>query len=560
MLLLLPVMAIAQNPLYIPDTLAGSVINLNLQMGMTSFYPGTPTNTMGANGNLLGPTLILNKHQQVMINVKNQLMDTTTIHWHGMHVAPENDGGPHTYILPNATWSPSFKVLDWAATYWYHPHLHHHTNMQVLMGISGFIIVRDSAEAALNLPRKYGVDDFPLVIQTKEFDANNQIVMGGVMDTALMVNGTLKPFLNAPAQYVRLRLLNGSSERTYNLGFTGNKTFYQIASDGGLLNVPVPLTRLRLSNGERAEILVDLSSMTGQTIYLMNYGSELANGIYGAAQAGMGPGQSIPGYSQNPLNGGNYNILQLNVVSPTTNPVTTMPANLITHNPWSSTAANTTRILTFTAVNAGPTAVQGPFLINSAAFDMMTINYTIPFNNTEIWELRNQTPIAHPFHIHDVQFYLLDINGSAPPANQQGKKDVILVPGGNGVVRFITKFENHYNDTVPYMYHCHMLPHEDGGMMGQFVVQSPPTGVEEVAAAPELIVYPNPVQHSFQIRSGTQHIYYSLSLYDLAGRTIFSGRVQANKDIDMSAVPGGIYMAALEDANSVVHRFKLVKE
>lgn len=470
----------AQNKLLIPDTISGQNINLNLQKGSVQFYPGTKTQTFGVNGNILGPTLLLKKHQNVTINVKNELDDTTTIHWHGMHVAPHNDGGPHITINPGSTWSPGFEVLDHASTHWYHPHLHMHTNEHVQKGIAGFIIVRDTAEAALALPRTYGVDDFPLAIQTKVFDSNNQIVTGqNALDTALMVNATLNPYLDAPSQVVRFRILNGSSERVYNLGFSDNISFSHIGSDGGLLKSSVSLSRLLLAPGERAEILVNLSAFNEKTVYLKNYGSAIPNAHYGAAQPGMGPGQTIPGYTSNRLNGADFNILTINVGAQTSNPITSIPGSLVSHSPWQSSSANITRTLTFTSMNMGPTAIQGPFLINGAHFDMNVINYSIPFNNLEIWELRNQTPIAHPFHIHNVQFYILDINGVAPSASLQGRKDVVLVPGGNGVVRFITKFEDFYDDSMPYMYHCHMLTHEDDGMMGQFVVKSPCTIIQK---------------------------------------------------------------------------------
>ncbi len=101
------------------------------------------------------------------MNVTNSIGEETTVHWHGFHVAPENDGGPHTVIDPNTTWTPNFPVLDKAGTYWYHPHAHLLTNKHVAQGLAGLIIVKDAEEAALNLPRTYGVDDFPLIIQTK---------------------------------------------------------------------------------------------------------------------------------------------------------------------------------------------------------------------------------------------------------------------------------------------------------------------------------------------------------------------------------------------------------
>lgn len=144
----------AQNKLQIPDTLSGTKFNLTIQKGSLIFYPGFTTNTIGVNGNILGPTLILRKGDNISMNVTNTLTDTTTIHWHGMHVAPQNDGGPHTVILPGTTWQPQFTVMDNAATYWYHPHLHRKTAEHVTKGIAGFIIVRDNQEAALKLPRK----------------------------------------------------------------------------------------------------------------------------------------------------------------------------------------------------------------------------------------------------------------------------------------------------------------------------------------------------------------------------------------------------------------------
>ena len=491
---------IAQQPLYIPPSLSGTSIDLNLDEASVNFYPGTSTQTFGANGDFLAPTLILDRYQQVTLNVHNNLMDTTTIHWHGMHVAPENDGGPHTPIPPGTTWSPSFEVKDWAATHWYHPHLHHHTNEQVLKGLAGMIIVRDPIESALTLPRTYGVDDIPLILQTRAFDANNQIVIHSALDTSVMVNGTIDPYVNVPAQMVRLRLLNGSSERVYELGLSSNQSFQQIASDGGLLSAPVTLTRLRLAPGERAEIVVNFTGMEGQTTQLLSYGAELPNAIYGAAQPGMGPGQTIPNYTLNPLNGSNFSLVDFTIGAQTANPVLSIPGVLVTHNPWSESSATTTRTLTFSPQVMGPTAIQGPFLINMMPFDMMMINYFIPFEATEIWTLTNNTPIAHPFHIHNVPFYILDINGQVPPANLQGRKDVVLVPAGGGIVRFITKFEDFYNDSVPYMYHCHMLTHEDDGMMGQYIVSSPPDAdLNELNSDTGLTFYPNPAQDFVEI-------------------------------------------------------------
>ncbi len=532
-----------QNALFIPDTLSGTNINLTLQEGTKAFYPGTLTNTMGANGNILGPTILLNQGNTVQFSVNNQLMDTTTIHWHGLHVAPENDGGPHTIILPNTTWSPSFTILDKAATYWYHPHLHHKTDHHVSKGIAGMIIVRDADEAALNLPRTYGIDDIPLVLQTKDFDANNQIVVHSNSDDVVMVNATLNPFKEVPAQMVRLRLLNGSSQRAFNVGLSNNMSFHQIASDGGLLSAPVQLTRLILAPGERAEIVVNFTGLTGQNIQLRSFAAEFPNGIYGATNPGMGAGLTMNGYNPNPLNGTNFNLLQFNVVAPTANPVTSIPNSLVNVPVLSAASANITRALTFTPVTMGNNQLNGEFLINNTTFNMMTINYSIPINNIEIWELTNQSAIAHPFHIHDVQFNVLTRNGVAPPLNEQGRKDVVLVRPQE-VVRFIAKFETFSNPHVPYMYHCHMLTHEDGGMMGQFIVYNPLSLSEKNLDNHFFQVFPNPSRGSYTIEYSETPS--KITITDALGRVLWEESETIQKDgTSVKELPAGIHFVTL---------------
>jgi bilirubin oxidase len=549
----------AQNLLAIPDTLSGTTFNLNLLDTNKVFFTGFTTNTFGVNTNYLGPTLFLNQGDSIQLNVHNQLMDTTTIHWHGLHVSAKNDGGPHIVIPPDTIWKPSFKVRDRAASYWYHPHMHHMTNLHATLGAAGMIIVRDTIEAALTLPRKYGVDDFPLVLQSKSFDANKQIVVHDAADSTMMVNGTIDAYLPTPAQVVRFRLLNASSERILNIGLQGNLSFYQIATDGGLLNAPVQLTRLMLSPGERAEILVDFSGMTGQNINLMSFASELPNGIYGALQPGMGPGQTIPGYTLNPLNGADFPLMSFSVVTPTTNPVTTIPSTLTTNTPWPTASADDFRTLTFTPVNMGPTAIQGPFLINNTSYNMGVVNYNIPLDNIEIWTLTNQSPIAHPFHIHDVQFYITEIAGAAPPPHLAGRKDVVLVRPGQ-TVKFITKFESFCDSMGMYMYHCHMLTHEDDGMMGQFVVDCPTTvAVEEINIDNnEVLIYPNPAADKVSVKMEKEVVISSITVYDFSGKQIIiKNNINHNETvINLQEQPSGIYFFEI-NSNDKVFRKKI---
>ncbi|MEM7298515.1 MAG: multicopper oxidase domain-containing protein [Bacteroidota bacterium] len=479
LLLLIPFSLFGQfaNPLSIPETIEGTNFNLTIDESTYRFFDtGQATNTIGFNGDFLGPTLIFNQGDAINISVNNQLNEPTTVHWHGMHVSPEDDGGPHTVIDAGAVWTPDFTVLDRATTFWYHPHLHEKTNEHVTKGAAGMIIIRSDAEATLSLPRTYGEDDFPLIVQAKSFTGLNQLNERGE-DTHFMVNGTLSPYLDAPSQMVRLRVLNGSNERVLNVGFDDDRTFYQIGSDGGLLNAPLSMNRVRLASGERAELVVDFSGDNiGDVIRMVTYSSEFGPGIPG------GPGGAAQGFD-----GQDVEFMEFRVVAATTNPVTSISTQLATHTPWDESEADNER--TITMDGGGP---MNPFSLDNALFDIDFVNETVMLDDIEIWSITNNTNTAHPFHIHDIQFYILDKNGQAPPPNEQGLKDVVLVEG-NQTVRFITKFDDFADAEVPYMYHCHILPHEDGGMMGQFIVIEPEVALSIAETRNQFRIYPNPV-------------------------------------------------------------------
>jgi blue copper oxidase len=549
--ILLAVEANAQQPLFIPDTLSGSTINLTLKTDSVQFFPGQISFTNGYSGyKYLGKTLILKKGTNVSITVNNQLTDTTTVHWHGLHVAPQNDGGPHTMIMPGATWNPQFTVMDRASTYWYHPHFHMKTAEQVLKGAAGMIIVRDSAEAALILPRRYGIDDFPIIVQSLQFDSLNQPMPKGMEDSTLLVNGTMNPYVNMPAQVVRLRLLNASGERVLNFGFTGSMSFSIIGSDGGLLQNPVTATRARLAPGERAEVLLNLTGMNTQTIQLISYGSELPMGVQGGPTMPMSGGPPM----DSPLNGIDFNILQINVVAQTTTPVITIPSTLVNVTPYTAIQANITRTINMTADSM--MVMDGPFYFNGNTFDMMRIDYQIPLNNIEIWQLSNQTMVAHPFHIHDVQFYILDRDGNAPPLEERGRKDVVLVMP-NETVRFITKFEDFADTLSPYMFHCHILMHEDDGMMGQFVVSSTMLGIKDIKNTKDNIsVFPNPANDKISIKcpEANKKSNAVITVYNSTGQKVgdYKFNSEGIYNIDVSGWPGGIYFTTIMIDNEVV--------
>jgi bilirubin oxidase len=533
----------AQNPMIVPPALDGGTYQLTLQTGTHEFYPGITSNTMGVNGSLLGPTLIMEAGENVDVTFDNQLGETTTIHWHGMHVSAENDGGPHTVIHPGTTWNPQFTILDKAATYWYHPHLHEKTNEHVLKGIAGFVIVQDSEEAALDLPRTYGVDDIPVALQTKAINPLGQIEIETEMDTSVLANGTTNAYLDLPAQIVRLRLLNGASQRAFNISLSNGASFYQIGSDGGLLTIPVTLNELLIAPGERVEILLDLNGMSGQNFSVLSAASNIPNNIHGSASVTMGP-SSIPGYNGNPLNGNDFTLFSVNVIDQTTDPVTSIPSSLVSITPLIESDADVTRNLTLSPLVMGPTGmVNGPFVIDGTSFDMNVINQTVNLGDTEIWSIFNQSGVAHPFHIHDVQFQILDEGGVAPPPSRSGWKDVVLIRNMQ-TVRFITRFEDFADDDTPYMYHCHMLTHEDEGMMGQFLVVDNQTEVSELNPKGSIKVYPNPVSNNeITVRSYESGL-DRVEVYSLEGRlvktqTIF-GKTQAS--VGLPETQGGFIL------------------
>lgn len=448
----------AQSPLFVPPVLTGPVYDLRMQNGTREFVDGLVTPTGGYNGDFLGPTLIMEKGDDVVMNVTNDLGEITTTHWHGMHVSPEDDGGPHTKILPGETWSPAFTVLDDASTMWYHPHLHQLTNKHVTKGLAGMILVRDDIEAAAGLPMNYGVDEFPIILQDRFVNFDGQFIVGG-LGTTLMVNGTIDPYLEVPAQMVRLRILNGSTERGYNVGLSNGEPMYLVGTDGGLRGAPLPLSRMLVMPGERIDVVVDLSSAADASVNLVAYNSELM-------------GIDIPGSSDGPgdrtdLDGLDLPLVEMRVGASTDQAVTTLPEFIQVVARPTEAQATMSRIVRMTG------SPPSPFLLDDQAFDHGVVNQTVELNAVEIWEISNETSYAHPFHIHNVQFYVLDIDGEPPPPELSGKKDTILVRR-RSTMRFIAIFDDHSDSDIPYMYHCHILTHEDEGMMAQFIVVGEP--------------------------------------------------------------------------------------
>lgn len=547
------------NNLWIPDTLSGTQFNLNLKDTFMQMVPGNQTITGGINGKFWGPTLFFQKGDTVHMNVHNQLNDSTTIHWHGFHLPAVMDGGPHQIIPPGTIWQPYWKVTNNAATYWYHPHLHEMTQEQITKGLGGLIIVRDSIESSLALPRTYGVDDIPLVLSDRDINSSNQFTIVPYGDS-LIVNGTLRAQHTIPSQIVRFRILNAAIERSFNIGFSDNRNFSIICSDGGLLNVPVSVNRYVLHAGERIEILVDFGSQIGTSVNLKAYNSTLGNFVAGGENFPNGPFANYLGHLD-------FNILHLNVTSPTQNPVNTIPTSLTTNNLIDVSTANTTRYLTISdSTGVTNPTILGPnaFIINHKLFDINHVEYEVPMNNTEIWQITSSSVFGHPFHIHDVEFNIISVNGVSPVAAQAGWKDVVFIPGRTGntntVVKFIAKFDDYADSQHPFMYHCHISLHEDEGMMGQFVVTNNVNTPIGKLDEDKFSLFPNPANDRLflNFNDPSTQIYY-IKIYNMLGKVVYMlPRPRLNNGIDISELSNGIYSIEITEEktkNTFVKKF-----
>lgn len=452
--------ASAYNPLWIPDTLSGTDFMLELSQSSKQLRDGAPTTTYGYNGaDFWGPTLIMNKGDTVQIHVLNNLPEDTTTHWHGFHIPAIWDGGPHQVIPAGTTWSPSFEIKNEAATYWYHPHLHMTTKRQLTFGAGGLIIIRDPEEAALPLPRTYGVDDIPLVLTSRRFQDDNQFDDSPAYGDYLLTNGVMRAEVALPAQVVRLRILNAEIERAYNLGFSDDRTFHVIATDGGLVNAPVPVTRLPLYTGERVEILVDLSQdAPGASLDLRAFNGNQPFGFPGGEPQTDGQFGSL-------LNNTTFDVLHIQVAAATQSPITSIPATLASNTYWTDADVTSARTLHITDMGPGT-----PFTFDGMLFDEKVINQTVSLNAVEKWTIVNGMTFSHAFHIHDVQFKIVSRSSGPVPDYEQGWKDTVSV-FRNETVSFIARFDDFASATDPYMYHCHMSNHEDEGTMGQFLVK-----------------------------------------------------------------------------------------
>lgn len=489
-------------------------INLAAQPASVQILPGAPTTVwtyqptvvrgeasavQAVPGSYLGPVLRVRKGQRLRVNFVNNLPDddqASIIHWHGMLVPAAMDGHPRDAVAPGQTYTYEFEIANRAGSYWFHPHPHGRTGEQVYRGLAGLLLVSDDEEAALSLPRD--VYDIPLVIQDRTFDTNNQLQymaggmgghgmggMGGMNMAAMMgflgervlVNGQPDFALPVATRAYRLRLLNGSNARIYKLGWSDSTPLTVIGSDGGLLAAPVQRPYVMLAPGERVELWADFRDVPlGTTLTMDSLAFSGAEGDHGMMGGMMNIGNP-------PELGAPLTLFTVRVER--NEPETlALPQRLTTIE----------RLPAVQAVNAAaPRSIAltlngMQWQLNGRQFEIDSVapDEVVKLQALERWEFVNKPNpgamidamgMAHPMHIHSVQFQVVErVVDAALRAGydtvreghvDDGWKDTVLVMPGERVAVVMR-----FGHAGTFVYHCHNLEHEDGGMMRNYRVEA----------------------------------------------------------------------------------------
>jgi FtsP/CotA-like multicopper oxidase with cupredoxin domain len=436
-------------------------------------------------GSYLGPIIRLRRGQRVRVRFFNQLSESSIVHWHGLDVPEHADGHPRLAVSHGAEYVYDFEVTNRAGTYWYHPHPHMRTGPQVYQGLAGLLLVSDPEEDALGLPS--GSGELVCVVQDRRLDGANRLVyvdaaagggmgrgrgmgggmaammasMNGWIGDRMLVNGRVQPAIDVDRRTYRVRLLNGSNARFYKLAWSDGSAMTVIGGDGGLLERARTLRAVTLAPGQRADVLLDLSAHArGSDVLLQSLPFPAAHvGHVGMMSATAPVPQGAP-----------LTLMQLRV-SGAQGPRFQVPVRLSAHDFHERPSAPVRRVpLTFMQMN---------WALDGRVFDIEDVApaETVAPGSTHIWEFVNQAnpmgmAMAHPMHLHGRQFRVLSRSGGSTNALREGISDagwidtVVVLPGET--VRVQVTFSEHAG---LFLYHCHILEHEDMGMMRNFRIR-----------------------------------------------------------------------------------------
>ena len=431
-------------------------------------------------GSYLGPVIRLRRGQKVRVRFANQLAEDSIVHWHGLDVPEAADGHPRRAIGHGREYVYDFEVTNRAGTYWYHPHPHMRTGAQVYQGLAGLLLVRDAEEDALALPS--GEAELLCVLQDRRFDARNQLVfhgggmmemMNGFLGDRVLVNGQPQPTTEVDAAWHRVRVLNGSNARIYKLAWSRDVQMAVIGGDGGLLERPLRQQVLTLAPGQRADLLLDLTGLAaGTEVHLDSQAfAEADAGVVG--MMGMRGGRMMGGRRSNVPNGAPLRVMTLRTRA-RKGPAFRVPERLSSFDATWSVARRRTNPARPAVVSADGVVARRPHVRHGRRRAGRDSGGRLDpsLGVRESGEPAMGMEAAHPIHMHGRQFRVVDRTGGRATNTLRaglvdaGWKDTVLVLPGE-TVRVQVTFTRHPG---LYLYHCHILEHEDMGMMRNFRV------------------------------------------------------------------------------------------
>ena len=465
-------------PLRIPRVLTGDHIRLVAQPAQVPILEGGRTAMWTFNGEFPGPTIRRPSGRRTKVTVEHRLpasAGSLTIHHHGGHQASSEDGQPERNVIaPGKARTYTWDLMEEGrpergALQWYHDHSHYRTSRNVWRGLAGMVILDDPAERSLPLPT--GRYDIPLMIGDRSFDDANQLTdpflkydektgpgqgpgvppEDDVFGSRYLVNGVPEPYVEVEPRRYRFRVLNSAVFRVYNLALSDGGDIVQVGTESGLLPKPVTRKQVLLGPAERADLVIDFSGKAGKVVELRSVDRSPAR-----------TGATAPAVAA---------LLQFRVKRSRVADPSRVPAKLRPLPSWAaglSQQPDRVWAFGFGVDTAGRTA----WTINGQAFDHTRVDAKPELGSTETWLLTNATLKSHYVHIHDVDWVVLSRNGAPPPPEESGLKETFRIDPGEVVV-IGSKFTDHLGT---FMIHCHMLQHEDHGMMTTFEVVKPGAG------------------------------------------------------------------------------------
>ena len=474
----------------IPKVLTGSEIRIPIRQAAMPILPGKRTRMWTYGGTFPGPTIRRRAGELTKVTFENRLPKSAgdlSVHLHGGHSRSAFDGQPggvtaaqpfflycqlskglsprasgsNLLIKPGRTKTYTYDLIEdggpeRAAFQWYHDHRLEHTSRNVWHGLAGMFILEDDVEDALPLPS--GERDLPLLVVDRSFNRHNQLTdpfglrppNDGVTGRMVLVNGAYLPYHHVAAQRYRLRILNASNFRAYNVFLSNRAKLTQIGTDSGLMPAPVQRNKVLLGPAERAELIVDFSGAAGSKV-------ELRSGHRDDGKRSLGSKPYV-----GPL-------MQFRVGAPPATPDTTsVPTSLRPLPAWTASAKHAPDRSWVITLGGGFSA---SWLINGKTFNPARSQAFPVLNTTETWAITNRTAVTHIMHMHHTDWYMLARNGKPPPPWEDCLKETFFVSPGETIM-----VAGHFSDfTGKYVIHCHMLDHEDHGLMSQFETVAAPS-------------------------------------------------------------------------------------